>query len=286
MQDPKQVEQKLSPLHGEIRYLVECLGKVLMAQEGRSFFELVESIRKMARDLRQQYSHTLESQLLRKIHSLSLDKLIKVIRAFNIYFQLVNLAEEKHRVRRKRAYEAAGEVQPGSLEDILTRLKRKKISFAKFEKFLAQLSIELVLTAHPTEAQRRSILEKIFVIDRLLFEREFHVLTPREKEEVTRQIMERITLLWQTDELRRRRHLGTLAFAREASNRKAAPRQLERNRSANAAARAGDCDYLVDCGHLSLNRGLRFALNASMPSIASSVRNASVDRSASIRSPS
>lgn len=205
MSDPKQVEQKLLPLHEEIHYLVDCLGKVLMAQEGRGFFKLVESIRKMARDLRQQYSRALEAELLRKIHSLSLDKLIKIIRAFNIYFQLVNLAEEKHRVRRKRAYEAAEEVQPGSLEDILTRLKRKKISFALLEKFLSQLSIELVLTAHPTEAQRRSILEKIFVIDRLLFEREFYVLTPREKEEVTRQIMERITLLWQTDELRRRR---------------------------------------------------------------------------------
>lgn len=205
MADSKQVEQKLAPLHEEIHYLVECLGKVLMAQEGRSFFERVESIRKMARDLRQQYSGALEAQLLRKIHSLSLEKLIKIIRAFNIYFQLVNLAEEKHRVRRKRAYEAAEEVQPGSLEDILTRLKRKKISFVRLEKFLSQLSIELVLTAHPTEAQRRSILEKIFVIDRLLFEREFHVLTPREKEEVTRQIMEHITLLWQTDELRRRR---------------------------------------------------------------------------------
>lgn len=205
MSDHREVETKLAPLHAEIRYLVECLGQVLMAQEGRAFFELVEAIRKMARGLREHYSPAQEAELLKKIKSISLEKLIKVIRAFNIYFQLVNLAEEKHRVRRKRAYESEKQAQPGSLEDVLQRLKRDKISFPRLEKFLSELSIELVLTAHPTEAQRRSVLEKIFVIDRLLFEREYHVLTPREQEEITRRIREQITLLWQTDELRRRK---------------------------------------------------------------------------------
>lgn len=205
MKDKKSVEQKLLPLHHEVRYLGECLGDVLIHQEGRAFYELVEAIRKLAKELRSGYSASQEAELIKKIRSLSLDKLIKVMRAFTIYFQLVNLSEEKHRVRRKRAYENEKIAQPGSIEHILEKIKHAKIPFRTLEKFLSDFSIELVLTAHPTEAQRRSVLEKIFVIDRLLFEREFRILTPREQEEITRKIREQITLLWQTDELRRRR---------------------------------------------------------------------------------
>lgn len=201
----EQGEHKLQPLLDEVDYLMDCLSKVLIAQEGRVFFDLVESIRKTVKDLREHYSAALEASLVRKIRSLNLEKLIKVIRAFNIYFQLVNLAEEKHRVRRKRAYESERLTQPGSLEHILEKMTRAKISYNKLQAFMAELSIELVLTAHPTEAQRRSVLEKIFVIDQLLFEREFQILTPREQEEITRKICEQIALLWQTDELRRRR---------------------------------------------------------------------------------
>ena len=205
VKDKKSIEEKLKPLHQEVRYLGECLGRVLIAQEGRGFFELVESIRKRAKDLRQRYNAALEKELLKKLGSLDLQTLTKVVRAFTVYFQLVNLAEEKHRVRRKRAYESEKKPQPGSLEHVIQEMKSAKIPSRKFEKFLSGLSIELVLTAHPTEAQRQSILEKIFAIDRLLFEKEFHLLTPREQQEIDRRIYEEITLLWQTDELRRRR---------------------------------------------------------------------------------
>ena len=205
VKDKKSVEDKLKPLHQEVRYLGECLGRVLIAQEGREFFELVESVRKCVKELRQHYNVVLENQLLKKLRSLNLQKLTKVVRAFTVYFQLVNLAEEKHRVRRKRAYESEKTPQPGSLEHVIQELKSSKIPFHKFRKFFSELSIELVLTAHPTEAQRQSILEKIFAVDRLLFEREFHCLTPREQREIDQKIYEEITLLWQTDELRRRR---------------------------------------------------------------------------------
>ncbi len=205
MKDKKQVEEKLKPLHREVRYLAQCLGRVLIEQEGRKFLDLVESIRHAAKELRSRYQPALEEKLIKKIQSLNLETLTKVIRAFTVYFQLVNLAEEKHRVRRKRAYETDNIPQPGSVEHILRKLKEDGIPFSKFEKIGMALSIELVLTAHPTEAQRRSVLEKVFVIDRLLFEKEFHVLTPRELTEIDRRIEEQIALLWQTDELRRRR---------------------------------------------------------------------------------
>lgn len=199
------VAAKLRPLHEEVRFLGACLGKVLIAEEGPAFFELVEFVRKSAIQLRNRYQASLEEKLIKKMRSLSLADLMKLIRAFTIYFQLVNLAEEKHRIRRKRHYETEGMPQPGSLEGIVAAIHRAGIPFAHVQKILDDFAIELVLTAHPTEAQRRSILEKIFSIDGLLFEREYHQLTPREREGVDRKILEQITLLWQTDELRRRR---------------------------------------------------------------------------------
>ncbi|MBI3306851.1 MAG: phosphoenolpyruvate carboxylase [Candidatus Omnitrophica bacterium] len=205
IKDRKHYDEKLRPLRQEVKWLGECLGRVLIDQEGKAFFELVESIRKMAIDLRRLYDPNLEKKLLEKIQNLPLEMVTKVIRAFTVYFQLTNLAEEKHRVRRKRSYESEeGAPQRGSLEEMITILRGKKISFPAIKKLFSELSIELVLTAHPTEAQRRSVLEKVFVIERLLFEREYRLHVPREKEELEQKIYEEITLLWQTDELRRR----------------------------------------------------------------------------------
>lgn len=198
-------EEKLKALHADIEYLGESLGRVLVEQEGKAFYDLVESIRTLAQDLRDKYSAEREAKLAEKIQSLDLEKMTNVIRAFTVHFMLVNLAEEKHRVRRKRQYERLGTSQLGSIEHIVEKLKTAKVSPKKIEKFVSELSIELVLTAHPTEAQRRSVLEKILHIDRLLHEKEERNLVPREIEEVDRRIEEEITLLWQTDELRRRK---------------------------------------------------------------------------------
>lgn len=185
--------------------MADRLGEVLIQQEGKPFLELIETIRKMAHQLRERYNPSIEAELLKKIKSLDLKKITKVIRTFNVYFQLVNLAEDKHRIRRKRAYEIEKRPQPGSLDDIVRQLKQNKLPFPKVQEMLSEMSIELVLTAHPTEAQRRSILEKLFSIDRLLFDREYHSLTPRELEEIDRGLEEKIALLWQTDELRHRK---------------------------------------------------------------------------------
>src|SRR3989338_1602846 len=152
-----QILETLKPLRGEVRFLGGLLGKVLIAQEWQGFFELVEAIRKMAIELRKQYSPALEKKLLQKIRSLDLENLTKVLRAFTVYFQLVNLAEDKHRIRRKRSYENEQKIQLGSYEDILSRLERARIPFGKIEELLRELSIGLGLTAHPTEAQRRSV---------------------------------------------------------------------------------------------------------------------------------
>lgn len=205
--DKTSQHEKLKPLREEVRFLGNCLGRVLIAQEGKRFFDLVEWVRKSAISLRREPNASLEKKLLKKIRSLPLRELTKLIRAFTVYFQLVNLAEEKHRIRRKRLYESLPHASPqrGSLEEMVHKIKMAGWSAGKTRKILSQISIELVLTAHPTEAQRRSILEKLFAINRLLLDREFRSLTPRELQELDERIIHEITLLWQTDELRRRR---------------------------------------------------------------------------------
>ncbi len=205
MGDTKDEIERMKPLREQTRWLGSLLGKVLIEQEGKLFFELVEWVRKSSIKLRSQYRAPLEKKLIAKLESLSPDRLTKLLRAFTIYFQLVNLAEDRHRIRRKRMYESEGIAQPGSLEDIMERLKKSGVSAKEFLREVHDYSIELVLTAHPTEAQRRSVLEKILAMDQLLSVREFHVLTPNERASIDQRIYEKITLLWQTSEIRQRR---------------------------------------------------------------------------------
>lgn len=201
----KSFRERVEPLHAEVKFLGQVLGQVLIAQEGKAFFELVELVRKSTIKLRQRYSKQEEEKLIKKVSSLGYGQMARLIRAFNVYFQLVNLAEENHRVRRKRYYEIAGIPQSGSIDQTIRKMKASGVSFRDFEKIVSRLSIDLVLTAHPTEAQRRSVLEKLFAIDRWLFKREYRVLTPREQKEIDKRIYEAVTLLWQTDELRKRK---------------------------------------------------------------------------------
>ncbi len=205
MTPTEDLKEKMKPLRDQTRWLGNLLGKVLIEQEGKAFFELVEWVRKTSIQLRSSYRLPLEKKLIAKLESLSLDRLTKLLRAFTIYFQLVNLAEDRHRIRRKHAYEVASEAQPGSLEDIIERLGKSGVERKEFLKEVHNYSIELVLTAHPTEAQRRSVLEKILAMDRLLSAREFHLLTPHERATIDQRIYEKITLLWQTSEIRQRR---------------------------------------------------------------------------------
>ncbi len=198
------LKEKMKPLREQTHWLGTLLGRVLIEQEGKAFFELVEWVRRTSIKLRKAHSVALEKKLLAKIESLSIERLTKLLRAFTIYFQLVNLAEDRHRIRRKRNYESEGVAQPGSLEDIIERLKKSGVTYSEFRREVENYSIELVLTAHPTEAQRRSVLEKILAVDRLLNTREYHILTPHEREDVDNRIYEKITLLWQTSEIRQR----------------------------------------------------------------------------------
>src|SRR5690606_12227013 len=142
-----------------------------------------------------------------KIRSLDPAMQHQVIRAFSIYFHLVNIAEQIHRIRRKRDYErTAGEsVQPGSIESAVQELRAKDISPDGVRDILHGMSLELVMTAHPTEATRRAILDIHKRIGDDLMKLEDPSLTYRERQLLREKLLSEVMILWQTDELRDRK---------------------------------------------------------------------------------
>jgi phosphoenolpyruvate carboxylase len=198
------VSEKLIPLRRDVRFLGQLLGQVLIHLEGRAFFDVEERIRKLAIRSRARHSAADEARLRRVLERLPIATAEKIVRAFSVYFQLVNVAEETHRLRRKRYYESLSGFHPqrGSIEDVVHRLRAAGISHETLVKRIADLSITLVLTAHPTQALPPTILTKHRAIWDLLVRRRFLNPTPKEERELAHGLLEEITSLWQTDELR------------------------------------------------------------------------------------
>ena len=197
--------EKLKALRSDVRFLGELLGQVLVQVEGQAFFETEERIRKLAIALRRGHAQPGDDARLRRLlNKLPVVSAEKVIRAFSVYFQLVNLAEENHRLRRKRFYESLPGFHPqrGSVEDVIHRLHTAKISFETLAKRVAGLSIDLVLTAHPTQALPPTILTKHRAIWDLLTKRQLLNPVPKEAKIITGELLKEIMELWQTDELR------------------------------------------------------------------------------------
>ena len=181
------------PLRRDVRLLGDLLGRVLVEQEGETLLADVEHVRALAREERQSGRR---DELQAAVEALPLARQASVLRAFALYFQLANTAEQHHRLRRRREYGQEQRVRPESLAAIFARLG---------EHPRADVSLELVLTAHPTEATRRSVLAAHLRISRLLARLDDPLLAPAEREEIEAALAGEITLLWQTDEVRSRR---------------------------------------------------------------------------------
>ncbi len=150
------------PLHEDVRLLASGLGRVIRQVEGEATFEAVETLRVACRARRREApdAPTLSS-LLEQVDALPLETASRVARAFTLFFFLINTAEQVHRVRRRRAYQQQRGVapQPGSPRWALERLAESGRSADEVRRLLDRLEIRPVLTAHPTEATRRTVLE-------------------------------------------------------------------------------------------------------------------------------
>lgn len=199
------------PLRADVKLLGQILGEVLSAQGGPELLSLEEQVRGLAIRRRRgplRERAAASSALTRLLDGLSPEQAEPVIRAFSAYFRLVNLAEQHHRIRRSREHERDESAPPqrGSLHAILLGAKQAGKSAAEVRAQLARLEVTLTLTAHPTEALRRTVLEKLYRIARRLERRdESGHLSHRELGEIRAAICEEVTTLWQTDEVRRER---------------------------------------------------------------------------------
>ena len=200
-------EPKDEPLRRDINLLGRVLGQVLIEQEGKDLFDAEEEVRLLCKRLRFGYDAELDRRLWQRIESTGVGELQRIVRAFSVYFQLVNIAERYHRIRRRRQYESSPSNPPqrASVDSALSRLKKEGLEAGTLQKVLNDMSVGLVLTAHPTEALRRSIRRKHVRIGELLEALESPQLTWKERRRLEGELAEEITVLWQTDELRARR---------------------------------------------------------------------------------
>jgi phosphoenolpyruvate carboxylase len=193
-------------LKKDVRFLTTLLGDVIREQEGERLFNKVEEIRSLAKAVRSNPKPAPVADLKKIIRSLDISEAYKISRAFTIYFQLVNIAEEAHRVRRIRDYEKnVSTMQDMSLRKLFRDLKHKQISGEEVLKFLSNMEIELVLTAHPTEAKRRTVLDHLLHIAGLLPKVESSEATLSVRQDLTEEIKETLEILWQTSEIRQRK---------------------------------------------------------------------------------
>lgn len=194
---------KDAPLRADIHRLGDLLGETLKRLGGEKLFATEERVRALCKQLRTSHSQVTQQQIKRLLAGLDLDEAIGVIRAFSVYFQLVNIAEQHHRIRRKRWYELHTPEQPqqGSLADTLRRMKSLHVTSDELQRVLDHLEIEPVMTAHPTEAARRTLLEKQRRIADLLSAFDAPDNSPRQRAELQFQLAAEVESIWQTDEV-------------------------------------------------------------------------------------
>ncbi len=214
------------PLVEDIRLLGRILGDVIREQDGVAAFELIEQVRRLSVAFRRDADQQADAALKTLLKDLSGDQTVSVIRAFTYFSHLANLAEDRHHIRRRAVHERAGDTQEGSIDVALSRLRWAGIAPKTIAATLARSFVSPVLTAHPTEVQRKSILDAERGIAQLLAARDAilalalavnaakDALTPRELAANEAQLRARVTQLWQTRLLR----LTKLTVADEIEN--------------------------------------------------------------------
>jgi phosphoenolpyruvate carboxylase len=189
-----------APLRRDVRLLSTILGRVLVETEGAELLEDVERLRRATIALRKTPGAGGSRAVLRIVDSLDARRAEQVARAFTCYFQLANLAEERHRVRELLARSHGPEPLEESVEAAVATLGTDEVREA-----IGSLDIMPVLTAHPTEARRRTTLETLWRIGELLARSDDPNLVPVARDDLERRLYEEITVLWRTDPIRSHR---------------------------------------------------------------------------------
>ncbi len=200
---PSDISSKDLPFREDVRLLGRILGDTLREQEGEETFQLVENVRRSAVLFRKTQDERDGEKLEQMLDALSPAETLSVVRAFSYFSQLSNIAEDLHHNRRHRAHLKAGSPpKDGSLLRALDRIEEKNISRESLQSFLDSALISPVLTAHPTEVQRKSTLDCHLIISSLLSNRDRMDMTPDEFAENENALRRFVLILWQTRMLR------------------------------------------------------------------------------------
>src|SRR3712207_6407440 len=192
-------------LRADVRDLGALLGVVLREQGGDGLLEAVERVRHLAIELRTDGSDTLDP-LLDAERAVPDHLLGSVVRAFATYFHIINMVEQQHRLRalRARRRDRPDRPQAESMAEAVASLPRS-VTPDEARAFFVGLRVTPVFTAHPTESRRRTILDHLARLARSVDARDNPLLAPDERDPIQSDILETITVLWQTEEFRPRR---------------------------------------------------------------------------------
>src|SRR5215216_931169 len=189
-------------LSDDVHLLAGLLGEVLRGSGGERAFLQTESARTLAKDLRGGDAQA-GAKLDTLVKGLSDGEAETLVRAFTNYFQLINLAEDSERIRRIRNREVAeGGPRRGSLMEAVRLLAGHGVDAGQFARLLNDAQIRLVLTAHPTEARRRTVIAKLARISGILRDLDERVLLPDETERARHRLAHTIEEVWYSEEVR------------------------------------------------------------------------------------
>jgi phosphoenolpyruvate carboxylase len=194
------------PLRQDVRLLGELLGETLREHEGARLLETVERVRAVAKTSRARADRDFQA-LATELGQLPVDAAIPLARAFTHFLNLANVAEQHHRIRRRRAYlrDPGSRPQRGSPDETFARLVARGVAPEVLHGAVCALQIELVLTAHPTEVSRRTLIHKHNRVAALLAESDRPDLTAPERNDLHAALRREILSAWVTDEVRHQR---------------------------------------------------------------------------------
>ncbi len=196
-------------LREDVRYLGNNLGKVIKLQEGEKFYNLVEKVRKLSKVNNYNFSNHSYGKIIRVINNLNPKYTFKLTRAFTHFMNLINLAESIDASRKLDEYENSKKKTSNKnifIEEIFEDLfNDKKIPENKIYNFAKNLNIGIVLTAHPTEVKRRTLIQKYHKITEILEERDLLKKYPSKLKILDKKLFDELTIIWNTDDLKRSR---------------------------------------------------------------------------------
>jgi phosphoenolpyruvate carboxylase len=199
-------DDKDLPLREDIRLLGRLLGDTVREQRGAAAFDTVERIRQSSIRFRRDEDGAAREELERTLDALPRGDALQIIRAFGFFSHLANIAEDQHHIRRGRAHAFAPSApREGTMAHVLAQARAVHVPADRLRQFFAEAMVVPVLTAHPTEVRRKSMIDRDMEVAELLAQRDLYQLTADELAANETALRRAILTLWQTNLLRRTR---------------------------------------------------------------------------------